>query len=323
MKIAGEILASSGSVLALFDRKEYEQLRVKIFGNDRSQLVLSMRSVVLLLQKQGPPFSILAEWIDQLDPTNSSVHESLSRVVLRAVATYLHNKFDFISTPSNLSKNESLTSSEPHPSGGQSVMLHPLDSTELATPRPHPSDSHDPQPVQPTIHGDDQPTQHAGATLHVSNSSIPHSSDSGEKRVLTGHKRALSSDSDDFDSDELASDDTKRVKNTFEEVTALDVLRHVQQGCHSNEYTCTAATDSWTHRRRKRRHQRKSEDKMDTSELSESLPVCPPVLRVKMSIATDNSDPQKVTIDICQLEPHNTNKFKNWFALINKELQNP
>ena len=316
LRIAAELLSSKNSILPLFDREEYQNAEVMLLTKPR-RLTFNQGDLKELLW-QSQTFSALAECVDKLDLKVATIHEALSKIALKAIVKYLEEKLDFNCSPSTNQPTQQPANADIQPTN---------DSATDPTKQPTSADVHstDDSATEPTK----QPTSaETGESSSFSSMLTPktcvqeptpltvNSINSGDPCT---RKRAHPSDVIDEQTDEA-----KRTKNEIQSVTTLDTLRRFQSECESESYNCTAMTNTWTRRRKKLRQQQQQQQQnrdvqMDTTDLTDSLPLVLPVLCVKLSI--DYSELPTCTIVINQLPPLNINEFKNWYAIINKELR--
>lgn len=267
----------------------------------------------------NPSFSALGEGLETLDMTDSFIHQSVSLVALKAITEYLQQSLGFSCSPDNSIGEENNSQEDSYHDDDDTD----TDSTTGAKSEPvensHAAASSERMDVdrdgKGTVKEPEPPSTREKKEVANRETSVQ-GTGGGEAST---RKRAHNT------SDDEPHDETKRTKKgNSHSVKTLDILRQVLQECQSAKYVCTAVSDTWTHRRLKRRkleQQKKEgeeEENMDTSELTESLPALPALLSVRM--LTESTKAPLVSIKIYQLPPLKMNKFNNWFTLVNKEL---
>lgn len=304
MKLAATILREKNSVMALFVEREYEDAETKLFSETR-KLIFSPDELTTLLQRDQT-LAKVAECVGQLDLHNIAIHQSVSRLALKAVSFYLTNKLKFKCTPCSTTEQQAMEQQCGDAIGPSNSEPDLMMSKEDSSSNLQSSVSTDKELVEEREdHG----------------SQVDANGQSERAAEVLHRKRAHSSD-DDGEDDELVSDETKRARKRRDSVTPLDVLHQTQPEQLSEAYHCLAMSDTWTHRRQKQRQQRKAADeKMETSELTDALPCLPPLLSLKLSLDTSQIPHVAVSVDQLPPAPINISNFKNLFALINKELK--
>ena len=333
IRTAAQLLASKSNILPLFDTKEYQTAGKQLY-NQEEKLVLNKRDLKVVF-KMNPAFSALRVDIENLDLKDSVIHESVSFVTLKAITDYLKDSFDFNCSPGS--------STEDGCANGEDDVDMDDSNTEKGSDMPEniatsansklTAEEKAPTPLQEYVDGDkeggynmSEHTVNQKPSLNSTSEEISNEEASGECKGEESLKRKRAHGSSDDDEDE-----TKRVKKgNSKSPETLDILRQLRQDCQSSKFMCTAMSDTWTHRRQRRRkleqerrhrHERENEgpeEKMDTSELTNSLPSLPPLLR--MTLFMDTTRAPLVVIKISQLPPLHVKKFKSWFAVINKDL---
>ena len=280
------------------------------------------------LFRGNPAFSALGESLEKLDMNDSFIHQSVSLVALKAITEYLQHSLSFTCSPDNSSGVENSSQEDDYhndedvdTNDSTEANSEALENTAVSA-NSQPDVGKDTSiPSSECMDIDKGIKRPSGAVKNPETSSTSKSKEdaNGEISVQCGgetRKRAHTN------SDDEQHDETKRTKKgNSQSINMLDALRQLQQECPSAKYVCTAMSDTWTHRRQRRRkleQQQGEEEKMDTSELTESLPSLPALLCMKLF--TDSSKAPLVVIKIDQLPPLNMNKFNNWFTLVNKEL---
>ena len=334
VKMAAELLTKQKNILPLFDRKEYQKVEVRLYAKPR-RLVFNTHDLKQLFQGNSA-FSALGEGLEELDMNDSFVHKSVSLVTLKAVINYLQHSLNINCSPNNLTEKDS----------SQETDLHTNDSAAAKSSPDPPENTAASAKCQPDVDKNTsilstecmdidkdikQPTEAEANPEPSSTSKIKEVANGDRQRAgvkVVGEASSRKRGHSLSDEETEQSDETKRTKKgNSQTVNTLDILRQARRECQSAKYVCTAMSDTWTHRRQQQRkleqqQQLRSgdqvEERMDTSELTESLPSLPALLCVKLFL--DNSKAPLVAIKINQLPPLHVHKFNNWFALVNKEL---
>ncbi len=328
LKIAAELMATNKTLLPLFDRKEYQKVEVRLYSKPR-RLVFYTPELKDLF-RGNPTFSALGEGLETLDMKDSFVHQSVSLITLKAITEYLQQSLGFSCSPDNSIGEEN---------GSQEDSYHDedgIDTDSSAGAKAEPVEGSTASAASLELMDADSDVKGAvkepGPPKGAVNEPRPPSTwekkdvTNGEISVQGGGEASTRKRAHDTSDDEPHEEMKRTKKGNSHSIKTLDILRRIQQECQSAKYVCTAMSDTWTHRRQKRRKleqqlQKKEgedEEKMDTTELTESLPLLPALLSVRMS--TDSSKAPLVSIKVNQLPPLKMNKFNNWFTLVNKEL---
>jgi hypothetical protein len=318
LKIAAELLATNKTLLPLFDRKEYQKVEVRLYSKPKRLVFYTSELKDLFCG--SPTFSALGEGLETLDMKDSVVHQSVSLVTLKAITEYLQQSRGFSCSPDNSTGEEN---------GIQEDSYHDednIDTDSSAGAKAEPVEGSTASAASLELMDADGDVK--GAEKEPGPPSTREKKDvtNGETSAKGGGEASTRKRAHDTSDDEPHEEMKRTKKGNSHSIKTLDILRQVQQECQSAKYVCTAMSDTWTHRRQKRRKleqqlQKKegeAEEKMDTTELTESLPLLPALLSVRMS--TDSSKAPLVSIKINQLPPLKMNKFNNWFTLVNKEL---